>query len=72
VAALAGDWSAARDVRLDLPETGVCNSNPIPGNDTIATDGACCGAAPSVAAPAPPALITIGAQPAEEQTGSCC
>jgi thioredoxin reductase len=27
VAALAGDWAAARDVRLDLPETGVCSSN---------------------------------------------
>ncbi|MEU8246300.1 FAD-dependent oxidoreductase [Nonomuraea sp. NPDC048916] len=27
VAALAGDWEAARDVRLDLPETGVCSSN---------------------------------------------
>ncbi|MFC5828638.1 FAD-dependent oxidoreductase [Nonomuraea insulae] len=27
VAAIAGDWEAARDVRLDLPETGVCSSN---------------------------------------------
>ncbi|MDF5759349.1 FAD-dependent oxidoreductase [Spongiactinospora sp. TRM90649] len=27
VAALAGDWEAARQVRLDLPETGVCSSN---------------------------------------------
>lgn len=26
-AALAGDWKAARDVQLDLPETGVCSSN---------------------------------------------
>ena len=25
VAALAGDWAAAREVRLDLPETGVCS-----------------------------------------------
>ncbi|TMR37376.1 FAD-dependent oxidoreductase [Nonomuraea zeae] len=25
-AALAGDWEAARDVQLDLPETGVCSS----------------------------------------------
>src|SRR5699024_5394007 len=38
-AALAGDWDAARDVQLVLPETGVCSSN-IPG-----LDGAgCCGA----------------------------
>ncbi|GGP14428.1 FAD-dependent oxidoreductase [Nonomuraea glycinis] len=27
VAALAGDWEAARDVQLDLPETGVCSAN---------------------------------------------
>jgi thioredoxin reductase len=27
VAALAGDWEAARDVQLDLPKTGVCSSN---------------------------------------------
>ncbi|MEO3806797.1 FAD-dependent oxidoreductase [Nonomuraea sp. B1E8] len=27
VSALAGDWEAARDVQLDLPETGVCSSN---------------------------------------------
>ena len=30
VAALAGDWAAARDVQLDLPETGVCTSDPLP------------------------------------------
>ncbi|WP_326631763.1 NAD(P)-binding domain-containing protein [Nonomuraea fuscirosea] len=27
VAALAGDWEAARDVQLELPETGVCSSS---------------------------------------------
>jgi thioredoxin reductase len=27
VAALAGDWSAARNVQLDLPETGVCSTS---------------------------------------------
>ncbi|MFF5209534.1 FAD-dependent oxidoreductase [Streptosporangium sp. NPDC000396] len=27
VAALAGDWEAARNVQLDLPETGVCSSS---------------------------------------------
>lgn len=25
-AALAGDWTAAREVQLDLPETGVCSA----------------------------------------------
>lgn len=39
VAALAEDWDAARDVRLELPETGVCSSNL--GDDN--SDAACCG-----------------------------
>ncbi|MFI7025101.1 FAD-dependent oxidoreductase [Micromonospora sp. NPDC049900] len=42
VAALAGDWQAARDVQLDLPETGVCSSNPA---DATGTDS-CCGPTP--------------------------
>ena len=28
VAAIAGDWEAARDVELVLPETGVCSDRP--------------------------------------------
>ncbi|MDG6106143.1 FAD-dependent oxidoreductase [Dactylosporangium aurantiacum] len=54
VAALAGDWAAARDVQLDLPETGVCNSNPILGDETAAAEGSsCCGSTPTdVVAPA--------------------
>jgi thioredoxin reductase len=54
VAALAGDWTAARTVRLDLPRTGVCNSNPVVGDDALtlielstpagdAQTGGCCG-----------------------------
>jgi len=34
----------ARDVQLDLPETGVCNSNLDPDSDTITASGGCCGA----------------------------
>ena len=30
VAALAGDWEAARRVELVLPETGVCSAKPAP------------------------------------------
>jgi len=44
-AALAGDWDAARDVQLDLPETGVCSSN-VPADSTTITDDpnvGCCG-----------------------------
>jgi thioredoxin reductase len=55
VAALAGDWTAARDVQLDLPETGVCNSNPVVGDDTIAAAGSCCGA---------PAATPVAPEPA--------
>lgn len=36
VAALVGDWEAARDVQLNLPETGVCSTD-------LSGDGACCG-----------------------------
>jgi thioredoxin reductase len=47
VAALAGDWDAARDVQLDLPETGVCSSDVPTDSATITADGAkgagCCG-----------------------------
>ena len=35
VAALCGDWEAARDVRLNLPETGVCVTE-------FASAGVCC------------------------------
>jgi thioredoxin reductase len=42
-AAIAGDWAAARDVQLVLPETGVCSSN-IPGLEDAGVGSACCGA----------------------------
>jgi NADPH-dependent 2,4-dienoyl-CoA reductase/sulfur reductase-like enzyme len=47
VAALAGDWRAARDVQLDLPETGVCVSNQPLDIERVQTGseqaGGCCG-----------------------------
>jgi len=49
VAALAGDRVAARDVRLDLPETGVCSSDPV--GATAVTSGDCCGAPAATQAP---------------------
>ncbi|MEU6019922.1 FAD-dependent oxidoreductase [Micromonospora sp. NBC_01739] len=43
-AALAGDWTAARDVQLDLPETGVCSVTP--SGDlplvSLSPGGGCC------------------------------
>ncbi|MFB9415634.1 NAD(P)-binding domain-containing protein [Dactylosporangium matsuzakiense] len=56
VAAIAGDWAAARDVRLDLPETGVCSSD-VPLDEATIGSGGCCGPA-EVAAPAGPAVAT--------------
>ncbi|MEU4192996.1 FAD-dependent oxidoreductase [Kribbella sp. NPDC026611] len=58
VAALAGDWEAARDVQLNLPETGVCSSNLAYGATSDETGG-CCGPAPqAVATPAARGLAT--------------
>lgn len=82
VAALAGDWRAARDVQLDLPETGVCNSNP----DDSATSDSCCGPAPDAEPAArglatgvsggllaaPLQLVTLDTAPAGGQAGGCC
>ena len=49
VAALAGDWEAARRVELVLPETGVCNGPAAPAADAQvgAAASACCGAGSS-------------------------
>lgn len=69
-AALAGDWDAARDVQLVLPETGVCSSSLVLAergvgccaSDVIEeTAGGCCGA---------PA--TVGIAKANTAAGSCC
>jgi hypothetical protein len=51
VAALAGDWDAARDVRLELPETGVCSTAlssvvgglPLVQVGATESGGGCCG-----------------------------
>jgi thioredoxin reductase len=63
---------AARDVKLTLPETGVC-SGPAAG-DGVAEEGAaasCCGTAPDVA-PAFVDLLTIREVPAATVNGGCC
>jgi hypothetical protein len=57
VAALAGDWAAARDTQLVLPETGVCHG---PGlADTEAVDGlsASCSLSPEVTQVRQPAAV---------------
>lgn len=59
VAALAGDWQAARDVQLDLPETGVCSSNVPLDTDRI------------VGAATPLTVIDVSAGTGE-RAGGCC
>jgi hypothetical protein len=73
-AALAGDWEAARDVQLSLPETGVCSTDLLEG-------GSCC----APAAQAQPALVNLAAvgvstvpltsmliQPIAVDAAACC
>ncbi|MEO3821334.1 FAD-dependent oxidoreductase [Plantactinospora sp. B24E8] len=88
VAALAGDWTAARDVQLDLPETGVCSSNPIL-DDTTDSGGGCCGTPTADTTPvtsgrglatgisggllaAPLTLVDVATSPGNESAGGCC
>lgn len=52
-AAIAGDHEAAAQVKLTLPETGVCGGSG-QFDDASASGGGCCGT------PAAPELITIG------------
>ncbi|GAB3932773.1 NAD(P)-binding domain-containing protein [Kribbella albertanoniae] len=59
VAGLAGDWDAARDVQLDLPETGVCSSNLAPAGRGLAT-----GIAGGL-------LTVIDAEPSSATAGCC-
>jgi hypothetical protein len=62
VAAIAGDWEAARRVELVLPETGVCTLD-------AATQGAgsCCGSAEPAAVP-----VIIGVGASSTSGSSCC
>ncbi len=57
VAALVGDWEAARDVRLNLPETGVCSS------DLGSDGGSCCGTGVSQNAQLASNLISLTSIP---------
>ncbi len=81
VAALAGDWAAARDVQLELPETGVCSSSAaLDADDTES----CCGTPAPQAVDGPRGLATGVAgglltlpviQPVPQQAdtgGGCC
>jgi thioredoxin reductase len=63
VAAIAGDWEAARRVELVLPETGVCSTD----RDAAATVSGCC--TPAVE----PVAVTIGGlQSTQKASSGCC
>jgi hypothetical protein len=73
VAALAGDWEAARDTRLVLPETGVCNGPGLAEEDGgVRGQSGCCAQKPKVAAvaaiaPAPTLVLVKAAA-----SSGCC
>ncbi len=76
-AAIAGDWEAAQDVQLVLPETGVCSSGILAERGVASAEAACCGSAP-VAEPATQGSSCCGpavpqATPvAVTSSGGCC
>jgi hypothetical protein len=55
-AAMAGDFSSADDVQLDLPETGVCSTDFSEASET----GGCCGEKPKQTTPQPVASEQSG------------
>lgn len=61
VAEIAGDHAAAREVRLVLPETGVCSATPATGEAA-----ACCGT------PAPAKAAACCGGPAPAEVDACC
>jgi thioredoxin reductase len=64
VAAIAGDWEAARRVELVLPETGACSLDS-------STQGAssCCGSAERIA---PEVTVAAGASASAAHSPGCC
>lgn len=50
VAALTGDWQAAAEVQLELPETGVCGTAAAVAANGLALDNGCCGSPRQIAA----------------------
>jgi hypothetical protein len=76
-AAIAGDWEAARDVQLVLPETGVCSSGILAERGLASAEATCCGSAPvaepvsqggSCCGPAVPQVVPV----AVGSSGGCC
>ncbi len=75
VAALTGDWEAARQVELVLPETGVCSTDAggscaVPATQSTVGQDELAEASASCCTPPARQLPTVGAAPQHE--ASCC
>lgn len=68
VAAIAGDWEAARQVQLELPETGVCVTDA----ETESAGLACCGSRPATAGVNLGDIEINGRFPIPVQVGASC
>ncbi|MCW5749170.1 MAG: FAD-dependent oxidoreductase [Alphaproteobacteria bacterium] len=69
-AALTGDWVAAQEVHLDLPQTGVCSATPLAATTAAgAGAGACCGTAPPTEAQC---CDPVAKEEAVAAGASCC
>lgn len=66
-AAIAGDWAAARDVQLVLPETGVCSSNVLSERGV-----ACCGPAVQPVSLNASESSCCGGATSRAESSSCC
>lgn len=71
VAGLAGDWKAARDVQLVLPETGVC-SGPIAAGGGVVAGGSCCSTPAAASSRLVPTLISFTPLTAVATSDACC
>jgi len=74
VAAIAGDWEAARRVELELPETGVCSTDFSDEDDAIATasPASCCGPKPAAVPAVAASNSACCGGPAEADASACC
>ncbi|GAC1428800.1 MAG: FAD-dependent oxidoreductase [Ktedonobacteraceae bacterium] len=71
VAALVGDWDAARDVQLELPETGVCSTDAGGSCGVPSTGGRTAAGVESTSCCTPARqLVTLGV--ARKTTEICC
>jgi thioredoxin reductase len=76
VAALVGDWEAASEVQLELPETGVCGVPASVDANGLSVGSACCGGSAGAQSPALISLelptLDLDLTPAPKAADSCC